>query len=210
MTGNTGFVFHEWIGLQLCRQFGVASLAYAHFRLGREALGDFAMAHAAIYLVDAMRPGLPLGRQRLMAIGTVFSGWNLLVRWPDDSCLGDRGLDGAERSEQNEQDRDEQMRAESIHGQSPEWNHAVSDRRWPPYRDADHISPYCDLPHAIGVKTTYRKRALFLRGKGERKAHTYDMGCYRQSSAAPAASEQNRMDTTVCSLREWHSIDWQT
>ena len=29
-------------------------------------------------------------------------------------------------------------------------------------------------------KSTSRKFALFLRGKGERKAHTYDMGCYRQ------------------------------
>jgi len=33
---------------------------------------------------------------------------------------------------------------------------------------------------ATVVKSTSRKFALFLRGKGERKAHTYDMGCYRQ------------------------------
>jgi TonB family protein len=30
-------------------------------------------------------------------------------------------------------------------------------------------------------KSTYRKFALFLRGKGERKAHTYDMRCYHSS-----------------------------
>jgi hypothetical protein len=30
------------------------------------------------------------------------------------------------------------------------------------------------------VKSISRKFALLLRGKGERKAHTYDMGCYRQ------------------------------
>jgi hypothetical protein len=32
----------------------------------------------------------------------------------------------------------------------------------------------------VGVKSTSRKFALFLRGKGERKAHTYDKRCYRQ------------------------------
>jgi hypothetical protein len=29
------------------------------------------------------------------------------------------------------------------------------------------------------VKSPSRKFALFLRGKGERKAHTYDMCCYQ-------------------------------
>jgi hypothetical protein len=33
------------------------------------------------------------------------------------------------------------------------------------------------------VESTSRKFALFLRGKGERKAHTYDMGCSQQLRA---------------------------
>jgi len=116
MTGNTGFAFHEWIGLQLRHAFGVACLAYAHLRLGREALRDVAVAHGAIDLVDAMRSGLPFGRQPLMAIGTVLSGWKLLMRSSGDSCLGNRGLDGSSGpSEQNEQDRAEQMNAKSAH-----------------------------------------------------------------------------------------------
>jgi len=35
---------------------------------------------------------------------------------------------------------------------------------------------------ATSDKSPSRKFALFLRGRGERKAHTYDMGCYQQSS----------------------------
>jgi len=81
MTGNTGFAFHEWIGLQLCHQLGVTSLAYAHPRLGREALCHVTMAHGACDLVDAMRPGIPFRIQPLMAVGTVFSGWNLRMRF---------------------------------------------------------------------------------------------------------------------------------
>ena len=56
MTGNTGFAFHEWIGLQLCHLLGVTSLAYAHRRLGREALCHVAMAGGAIDLVDVLIP----------------------------------------------------------------------------------------------------------------------------------------------------------
>lgn len=114
MTGNTGFVFHEWIGLQLCHQIRVTSLAYAQLRLGREALCDVAMAHDTLDIVDAMRPGFPYGIQPLMAVGTVFSGWNLLFM---RLLLGVRRLDGGSQSEQNEQDRGEQTCAESVHVQ---------------------------------------------------------------------------------------------
>ena len=113
MTGNTGFAFHEWIGLQLCHGLGVASFAYAHRRLGREALRNVAMAHDAVDLVDAVRPGVKFRIQPFMALGTVFSGWNPLMC----DFLGDRRLHGGGRSEQNEQDRAEPMRAESGHGQ---------------------------------------------------------------------------------------------
>jgi hypothetical protein len=50
-----------------------------------------------------------------MAIGAGLAGWKLLMRSSGDSRLGDRGLDGAGPSEQNEQDRAEQMNAKSAH-----------------------------------------------------------------------------------------------
>jgi hypothetical protein len=145
MTANAGLALfrHEGIGLQLGYQFRVALLAYAQRGLVRYASCDIAMAHGALDIIRAMRPGFPFGIRLFMAARTLFSGGNLLMAHLRrlTFCLGDRWLDGGGRNEQDEQDRTEQIRAKSVHGQSPEHDNAVSDLREPPYGDAGHVSP---------------------------------------------------------------------
>jgi hypothetical protein len=91
---------------------GVTLPAYGQRRLGRQFLCDIAMAHGALDIILAVRPGFPFGINGLMAAGAVFSGWNRLMRLD----FRDR-RDGGGQSEQNEQDKAEQRFAESDHGQ---------------------------------------------------------------------------------------------
>jgi hypothetical protein len=51
------------------------------------------------------------------------------------------------------------------------------------------------LSGSIVAKSTSRKSALFLRGKGERTAHIYDKCCYHSLTAA-----------TIATMTEWHEL----
>jgi hypothetical protein len=76
------------------------------------------MAHGAFDTVGAMRAGLPLVINHLVARGTGIPGWNQ----PMDNMLGlillSHGrLDGSSQNEKNEKGGTEQTRAETIHDQ---------------------------------------------------------------------------------------------
>jgi hypothetical protein len=66
-----------------------------------------------------------------MAGGTGIPGWNQAVEYMRGLILlSHGGLDGSSRKEKNEQGGTEDTRAETIHGQTPEYGLQVSNRRW--------------------------------------------------------------------------------
>src|ERR1017187_234750 len=104
------------------------------------------MAHGAFDTVGFMRAGFPLVIQRLVAGGTGIPGWNQpMVNMLGLILLSNGRLDGSSQNEKNEKGGTEQTHAETMHWQISWGDVEVSDRRWTPISDADHVSPDCDL-----------------------------------------------------------------
>lgn len=119
MTGHAGLALLEWIGLQLRHLIAVAGFACAQTRDAREVLCCcFAMAHGAFHTVGAVRTGFPLGKYRLVAVGTGFPG----RKQPMDNVLalrqlGHGRLNGSSHNEKSEKGRTKETHAETSHWQ---------------------------------------------------------------------------------------------